>query len=153
NRPGGNVTGVTTLNADAQSKRFGLLHELLPTAAAVAFLVNPKSPSAEIQSREAHEPAPHLGFQLHLLHAPSESDIAAAFISLLRLRADALVIGTNPLLLQQSEQIAALSLRHAVPTISPYRAFAAAGGLMSYGTDIAAQVRIAGVYTGRILKG
>jgi putative tryptophan/tyrosine transport system substrate-binding protein len=152
-QPGGNLTGVTTLNTEVGPKRFELLHELLPTATAMAFLVNPTSPAAEILLREAQAAARTLGLQLHLLHAHSESDIDAAFTSLLQLRAGALVIGPDPIFNQQSEQFAVLALRHAVPTISPYREFAAAGGLMSYGTDTTDLLRVAGVYTGRILKG
>jgi putative ABC transport system substrate-binding protein len=153
NRPGGNVTGVTTLNTEVAPKRFELLHELLPTATAMAFLVNPKSPAAESQSRDARVVAQTLGLQLHLLYAGSESEIDTAFTSLRQPGAGALVIGFSPLFIAQSEQLAALALRHAVPAISPYREFAVAGGLMSYGTDVAHQVRIAGAYTGRILKG
>jgi putative tryptophan/tyrosine transport system substrate-binding protein len=152
-QPGGNLTGVTTLNTEVGPKRFELLHELLPTATATALLVNPTSPAAEDQLREAQAAARTLGLQLHLLHAHSESDIDKAFTSLPQWRAGALVIGPDPLFQQQSEQFAALALRHAMPTISPYREFAAAGGLMSYGTDVRDLFRVAGVYTGRILKG
>jgi putative ABC transport system substrate-binding protein len=152
-RPGGNLTGATTLNTEVGPKRFELLRELLPTATAMALLVNPTSPAAEDQLREAQAAARTLGVQLHLLHAHSESDIDTAFTSLPQLRAGALVIGPDPLFIQQSEQFAALALRHAMPTISPYREFAAAGGLMSYGTDARDLFRVAGVYTGRILKG
>jgi putative ABC transport system substrate-binding protein len=153
NRPGGNVTGVTTLNTEVGPKRFELLHELLPKATAVAFLLNPQSPAAGPQSRDAQAVTRKLGLELHLLHAGSEGEIDAAFTSLLRLRTGALVVGASPLLLQQSEQLATLALRDAVPTISPYREFTMAGGLMSYGTDVADQIRIAGAYAGRILKG
>jgi len=152
-QPGGNLTGATTLNTEVGPKRLELLHELLPTATAMALLVNPTSPAAEDQLREAQAAARTLGLQLHLLHAQSESDIDTAFTSLPQLRAGALVIGPDPIFNQQSEQFAALALRHAVPTISPYREFAARGGLMSYGTDARDLFRVAGVYTGRILKG
>jgi putative ABC transport system substrate-binding protein len=153
NRPGGNVTGVTTLNTEVGPKRFELLHDLLPTATTLALLFNPKSPQAEPRLRDAQAAARRLGLELRLLQAHSESDIDTAFTSLLQLRPGGLVIGPGPIFLEQSERLAALALRHAVPAISPYREFAAAGGLMSYGTDIKDQVRIAGAYTGRILKG
>jgi putative ABC transport system substrate-binding protein len=153
NRPGGNVTGVTTLNTEVGPKRFELLHELLPTATTMGFLVNQKSPAAESQSIDAQPVARTLGLQLHLLHASSEGEIGTAFTSLLQLRVRALVIGANPLFIEQSEQLAGLALSHAVPTISPYREFASAGGLISYGTDVGDQIRIAGLYAGRILKG
>jgi putative tryptophan/tyrosine transport system substrate-binding protein len=119
----------------------------------MALLVNPTSPATETLSRDSQAVAGTLGLQFHLLHARSESDIDAAFTSLLQLRVGALVIGPDPFFIQQSEQLAALALRHAVPTISPYRDFTAAGGLISYGTDGRDLFRVAGVYTGRILKG
>jgi putative ABC transport system substrate-binding protein len=154
NRPGGNLTGVTTLNFEVGPKRLELLHELLPKATAMALLVAPRSSAAaETQLRDAQAVARTLGLQLHLLKANSEGDIDTAFTSLLQLQAGGLVIGPSPLFVQQSERLAALALRHAVPTISPYREFAKAGGLMSYGTDVGDQLRIAGTYTGRILKG
>ncbi len=124
-RPGGNLTGVTTLNTEVGRKRFELLHELLPAATAIALLVNPTSPATETLSRDAQAVASTLALQLHLLHARSESDIDAAFTSLLQLRAGALVIGPDPFFIQQSEQLAALALRHGVPTISPYCDFTA----------------------------
>jgi putative tryptophan/tyrosine transport system substrate-binding protein len=152
NRPGGNVTGVTSLNTDVLPKRFELLHELLPTASAFALLVG-MGPGAGDQSRDAQAAARTLGLQLHLLPASSEGDLDTAFTRFRELRAAGLVMGNTPFFTQQSERLAALALRHAVPAIGPYREFAAAGGLMSYGTDFKDQMRIAGAYTGRILKG
>jgi putative ABC transport system substrate-binding protein len=153
NRPGGNLTGITTLNTEVASKRLEFLHELVPTAAIIALLVNPTNPSSEQQTRDLLAAARVLGVQLHVLHASSERDFDATFAALPELRAGGLVIVTDGLFVRRSEQLAALALRHAVPAIFEYREFAAAGGLISYGSSIADSNRLAGVYTGRILKG
>jgi putative ABC transport system substrate-binding protein len=153
NRPAGNLTGVSTLNAEVGPKRLQLLRELVPTADAMAFLVNPSSPGADILSREMPEAARTLGLRLHILHASSERDFDAVFASLARLGAGALLIGPDPFFNSRIEQLAELALRQAVPTTYQYREFAAAGGLMSYGGSITSGYRLMGVYTGRILKG
>ena len=154
NRPGGNLTGVTTLNVEVGPKRLELLHELVPTATVIALLVNPTNPTlAETQSRDLQAAARTLGLQLHVLHASTERDFDTVFATLVQLRAGALVIGTDAFFNSRSEQLAALALRHAVPAIYQYREFAAAGGLMSYGGSITDTYRQVGVYTGRILKG
>jgi len=153
NRPGGNLTGVTSLAAELGPKRVELLHELVPTATIIAALVNPANPNSEAASRDLQAAARSLGLQLHVLNASSERDFDAAFATLVQLRAGGLVILSEAFFNTRSEQLAALSVRHAVPTIYQYREFAAAGGLMSYGGGIADSYRIAGVYTGRILKG
>ena len=152
-RPGGNLTGVSLLNVELGSKRLELLHELVPTATIVAALFNPTNPNAETLSREVQAAARTLGLQLHVLHASTEGDFDMVFATLLKLNAGALVIGTDPFFNTRSEQLAALGIRHAVPTIYQYRAFAAAGGLMSYGSSFSEPFRQTGVYTGRILKG
>jgi putative ABC transport system substrate-binding protein len=153
NRPGGNLTGVTTLNVEVGPKRLVLLRELVPAATVVAFLVNPTSPTAEIISK-AHEAAARtLGLKLHVLHASTDPDFDAVFATLVQLRAGGLVITPDVFFGSRSEQLAALTLRHAVPTIYQFRQFVAAGGLMSYGGSAADSYRQAGVYTGRILKG
>jgi putative tryptophan/tyrosine transport system substrate-binding protein len=152
-RPGGNLTGVSLLNADLVAKRLELLHELVPTATVAAVLVNPTAPLAEILSKQTQAAAGTLGLQLHVLHASTERDFDMVFATLLKLNAGALVIGTDPFFNSRSEQLAALAIRHAVPTIYQYRAFAAAGGLMSYGGSFTEQFRQTGLYTGRILKG
>jgi len=153
-RPGGNVTGVTTLNVEVTPKRLELAHELLPTATIIAALVNPTNPNTEIELRGMHAAARALGLQLHVLHASSERDFAAVFAALPQLRAGVLVIsGTDTFLISRSEQLAALTIRHAVPTIFQFREFIAAGGLMSYGGSITDSYRQAGIYAGRILKG
>jgi putative ABC transport system substrate-binding protein len=153
NRPGGNVTGVVSLNAELAPKRLELLHETIPTATAVALLVNPTNGLAEGLVKDSHAASRTLGLQLHVLHASSESDFETAFANLAKLRAGALVIGPDPFFNSRSEQLAALALQHAVPSIYQYREFAAAGGLMSYGTDIRGGWSQAGTQTGRILKG
>src|SRR5439155_805973 len=134
-------------------KRLELLHELVPTATVVALLLNPTYPSAENQSRDLQAAARTLGLQLHVLHASSERDFDTVFATLAQMRAGALVIGNDPFFNSRSEQLATLSVRHAMPTIFQNREFATAGGLMSYGTNLADTYRQVGAYSGRILKG
>ena len=153
NRPGGNLTGVALLNVDIGSKRLELLHELVPAASVVALLSNPTNPNSERQSKDMQAAARSLGLQLHALHASTERDFDTVFARLVQLRAGALIIGADAFFINQSEQLGALALRHAVPAISFYREFVAAGGMMSYGGDLADSFRIMGVYSGRILKG
>ena len=152
-QPGGNVTGVTALFDEVGPKRLELLHELVPTAAITALLLNPTYPSAENQSRDLQAAARTLGLQLHVLHASSERDFDSVFATLAEMRAGALVIGNDPFFNSRSEQLAALSVRHALPAIFQNREFAAAGGLVSYGTNLADTYHQVGVFTGRILKG
>jgi putative tryptophan/tyrosine transport system substrate-binding protein len=152
-RPDGNLTGVTTLGAEVGPKRLELLHELVPTATSIAWLVNPAGPVAETQTRDMQAAARTLGLQLQVLHASTERDFETVFATAVEVRAGGLVISANAFFNSQSEQIAALALRHAVPTIYQFREFAAAGGLMTYGGSIRDQYRLVGVYTGRILKG
>jgi putative ABC transport system substrate-binding protein len=153
-RPGGNVTGVTTLNTELAPKRLELLRELIPTANIIALLVNPTSPFiAENISRDLQSAARTLGLQLHILNASTERDFDTVFASFVQLRAAALVIAPDAMFISRSEQLAALTLRHAVPAIAQFREFAAAGGLMSYGGNYTEAARQVGVYTGRILKG
>ena len=152
-RPGGNVTGVTSLNVEVGPKRLELLHELVPTANVIGLLVNPNNPNAQTLSRDMQAAARKLGLQLHVLDASNERDFDGVFGALLQLRAGALVIGTDAFLTSHSEQLAALALRHALPAIYQYPEFTAAGGLMSYGSSVTDSYRHSGVYTGRILKG
>ena len=152
-RPGGNITGVTSLNVEVRPKQLELLHELVPKAGIIGMLVNPNNPDAEIQSRDAQAAAGRLALQLDILRARTEGDFDAAFASSVQLRAGALVIGSDVLFFSRSRQLGALAFRHAIPAICPYREFAAAGGLMSYGTNIADLYRQVGAYTARILKG
>jgi putative ABC transport system substrate-binding protein len=153
-RPGGNITGVTSLNVEVLPKQLELLHELVPNATAIALLVNPASSArAESNAREAQVAARRLGLKLHVLHASSEPEFDAAFANAVQLRSEALVIGTDAFFFGRIRQLGTLAARHAIPAISPYREFAASGGLMSYGTNNSNQFRQVGVYTGRILKG
>jgi putative tryptophan/tyrosine transport system substrate-binding protein len=153
-QPGGNITGVTSLNAQVGPKRLELLHELVPTATVVGLLVNPTNPNeAEPTTKNLQAAARSLGLEMHVLHASAEGDFDAAFATLIQLRAGALAIGTDPLFTSRLEQLAALTVRHAVPSVYQFREFTAAGGLMSYGGSLTDTFRAVGVYTGRILKG
>jgi len=154
NRPGGNITGVTQRAEEVAPKRLEFLHELIPTARVMALLVNPTDPVlAEPQAREALSAARALGLELHILNASSERDFDAAFAKLIELRAGGLVIGGDAFFTSHSEQLAALAISHAVPAVYQWRQFAAAGGLMSYGSNITETHRLAGALAGRILKG
>jgi putative ABC transport system substrate-binding protein len=152
-RPGGNVTGVTQMNAEVSPKRLGLAHELVPTATTVAILVNPASPIAEPQVTALQAAARTLGLQLHVLHASTERDFDTVFATLAQQRAGPLVISADSFFNSRSKLLGERTLRHAVPAIYEDRAFAAAGGLMTYGGRTPDMYRIAGAYTGRILKG
>jgi putative ABC transport system substrate-binding protein len=153
NRPGGNVTGVVTLNMDTGQKRLELMHELLPAATTIGLLLNPTNAVAEIQSKDLQAAARTLGLQLRIANASTERDFDAAFATLSQGQVGGLVIGPDGFLVSQSEQLAALTVRYALPTIFQYRAFVTAGGLMSYGGSVTDSYRLSGVYTGRILKG
>jgi putative tryptophan/tyrosine transport system substrate-binding protein len=154
NRPGGNVTGVTNLNAEVAPKRVELLHELVPTASVIALLVDPTDPGlAEPVSRASQAAAHTLGLHLHVLNASTERDFDAVFANLIQLRAGGLVIGPSALFAARSEQLAALAVRHAVPAVFENREFVAAGGLVGYTGSLADAYRLAGVYVARILKG
>jgi putative ABC transport system substrate-binding protein len=153
NRPASNITGATTLNVEVGPKRLALLHEVVPTAGIIAFLADPTNPVAEAQSRDVTAAARTLGLQLHVLHASTERDFDTIFATLVQLHAGALVIDLDAFFRSRSEKLATLTLRHAVPAISGYREFVAAGGLMSYASSLAETVRQVGIYTGRILNG
>jgi len=153
-RPGGNVTGVANMNIQMTPKRLQLLHEAVPSAKVMALLVNPaNSTVAETQSREAFSVAPTLGVDLHVLHASTERDLDAVFANLIQSRAGGLVIAAEPLFSSLNKQFAELTVRHALPAITGGRDFAAAGGLLSYGADTRQAYRLAGIYTGQVLKG
>ena len=154
NRPGDNITGVTTLNVEVGPKRLELLQELLAAGATtIALLLNSNNPNYDFLLREAQAAARILGVHLRILHAISEHEIEAAIAGWAQSRAGPLVIGSDGYFSARSEQIGALVLRHAVPAISGWRSFVSAGGLMSYGNDSNEASRLVGVYTGRILKG
>ena len=136
-RPGGNVTGVTSLAVEVAQKRLELLHQLLPTARVMALLVNPAEPSiAKATANEVLVAARTMGLEVHVLNASSESDFDEVFAKLVQLKASALVLSGGPFFVSHREQLAELTFRHAVPAIFPYREFAAAGGLLTYGSDI-----------------
>jgi putative ABC transport system substrate-binding protein len=154
NRPSGNVTGVTILDVELGSKRLELLHELVPTATVIAALVNPNDPNrANINSSRLQTAARTLGLQLHVLRASSDRDFDSVFADMAQFRVGGLVISGDPFFNSRSEQLGALALRHAIPAIYQFRAFAAAGGLIGYGASLVESYRLVGVYAGRILKG
>jgi putative ABC transport system substrate-binding protein len=153
NRPGGNLTGVVSLNVELEPKRLELLREVAPDAKLIGLLLNPTSPNAETQSRDLQLAAGILGLQLHVLNVSSERDFDQAFATLAQLRAGALIVASDPFFTTRSEQLVALELRYSIPAIHSYRQYAVAGGLMSYGGSLADSYRLPGVYTGRILKG
>jgi putative ABC transport system substrate-binding protein len=153
-RPGGNITGVTQLSTGLAPKQLEVLHEMLPTTRVMALLVNPTNPAnAEVEIREALSAAHTLGLELPVLNASAETEFDGIFPRITKLRAGGLVISADALFSSRSEQLAALALRHTMPAIYKGREFAAAGGLMSYGTSITDSYRLAGVYAGRVLKG
>ena len=154
NRPGGNVTGVTTLNVEVAPKRLELARELIPGTSTVAVLINRTNPETETELRIMQTAASALGLQLHVLDASTEHDFDTIFAALHQTPARVLVIaGADPFLISRSEQLAELTVRHAVPAIFQFREFVAAGGLISYGGSVTDAYRQAGIYAGRILKG
>ena len=152
-RPGGNLTGVTFMNAELMPKRLELLSELVPQAGVIALLVNPNNSNADPTIRDVQEAARAKGVQLRVLRASTESEIDAAFATLVQVQAGALVLGADPFFGQRRDQLVALAARHAVPAIADWRGFPAAGGLISYGTSFTDSVRQVGMYAGKILKG
>jgi putative ABC transport system substrate-binding protein len=153
NRPGANITGVYHFATGLEAKRLGLLHEMVPKAATIAVLVNPNYSDAEDQLRDVQGAAARLGVQLVIVRANAESDFDAAFSTVVQQRSGALLVCASPFFNTRREQLVVLAARHALPTIYEWRDFAAAGGLMSYGTSLANAYRQAGIYAGRILKG
>ena len=153
NRPGGNATGVYFFLADLGSKQVGLLRELLPAAARVGLLVNPTSPLTEPTTKDVTAAASAIGLKIDIVPARDSREIEAAFATLVRDRADALLVGPDGFLLSRRLQIATLAARHAIPTVYNVREYPEAGGLMSYGTSQAEAYHQVGVYTGKVLKG
>jgi putative ABC transport system substrate-binding protein len=153
NRPGGNVTGINSMNVELEAKRLGLLHELLPSATRFAVLVNPTNPTAQSVTRNAQAAAATIGLHIEVLTASNNRDIDMAFASLVEKQADALLVSTSVLFESRRPQFVALAAYHRVPAIYWQREFAEAGGLMSYGSDLSDQARQVGIYTGRILNG
>lgn len=153
NRPGGNVTGVSTVFSSVVAKQLETLHEMLPKATLIGCLVNPKNPNAGTGTREAQDAARTLRLRLQFVNAGTEPEIDVAFAALVQGRVDGLVVVTDPFFNSRSHQLAALAARYAMPAIYPYREFAAAGGLISYGSNLTEPWYLAGGYAGRILKG
>ena len=153
-RPGGNVTGVSSLNLEVGPKRLEAMHELVPSGTVISLLVNPSNPvNAEAEARDLQAAARTLGRQLRVLQASTDHDIERVLSTLSQERPAGLVIGPDSFLQSRTAQLAALTVQHAIPTITPYREFAMAGGLMSYGGDVSESWHAAGIYVGRILKG
>jgi putative ABC transport system substrate-binding protein len=153
NRPGANITGVTTIAVELGQKRLGFLRDLLPKATAIGFLMNPNSPNAAFDLPDLQAAARGLGLELIAVNARDEREIDTAFSDLMQQRAAALVVQPEPFLFSRRHQLVALAARYALPAIYFEREFPAAGGLMSYGPDFREVNRQAGVYAGRILKG
>ena len=153
NRPSGNITGIYVLNVAVTGKRLELLRETVPTARVIGYLANPKSAATAPETKELREAARALGVELRVLNAANESEIDTAFATLAKERSVPLVVSSDNLFTDRPVRLAVLAARHAIPAICPYREFAAAGGLMSYGTDLADAYRVVGAYAGRILKG
>ena len=153
NRPGGNLTGITFFATQLESKRLGLLHELVPRATLIAVLVNPRSPASSEQVNDVTEAARALGLQVRILQASSELDLNGVFEACAELRAGALLVAADPLFYTHHEQLTALAERHAIPAIYESRNYVVSGGLASYGANIAEGYRIAGLFTGKILRG
>jgi putative ABC transport system substrate-binding protein len=153
NRPGGNVTGVSQFSTELEGKRLGLLHELIPNAGVIAMLVNPTFQGTESITNDMQIAAHALGLKLKVLHASSEIDFETAIASLVKQGAEALVVASDPFFFSRRDQLVTVVAHYAVPAIYQFRAFAAAGGLMSYGTNLDDAYRQVGIYVGRILKG
>src|SRR5262245_33111 len=152
-RPGGNATGISFLINELTAKQFELLHEMVPVAKLIGFLANPTNPNTESDTRNVRAAADSLGLLLHVLNAGRDHDIDVAFGALAERRADALLVSTDPYFQIRADQIAALAARHSVPTMYSFRENVTAGGLMSYAPSLTDVNHLAGVYTGRILRG
>jgi len=153
NRPGGTMTGITFIGAELAAKGLGLLRELMPNATTIAVLVNPDNPNGGPQVQQVQQASRALGLQLHVLTARTEVEFETVFVSFAQQHADALVVAIDPFLINHRNQLVALAARHSVPTVFSLREFVTAGGLLSYGTDIADAYRQIGVYVARILRG
>jgi putative ABC transport system substrate-binding protein len=154
NRPGGNITGVFNVNTAVMGKRLQLLHESVPAARIIAYLANPKNAvTTPVEMEELRAAARALGVELRVLNAANESEIDTAFATVAKEHSVPLVVSTDNLFTDRPVRLVMLAARHAIPTMYPYRYFAAAGGLMSYGSDLADAYRQVGIYAGRILKG
>ena len=153
NRPSGNATGINLLTETMEPKRLGILRELLPRAATIAVLVNPRFPPAEMQSKQIDEAARTVGMQAHLFRASTDSELEAAFQSIVKQQIPALIVATDPVFITRRGELVDLATRCKLPTLYGFRDVAIAGGLMSYGVNLADMYRQQGLYAGRVLKG
>jgi putative ABC transport system substrate-binding protein len=153
NRPGGNATGINILTATMEAKRLGLLHEIVPKAAIVGLVVNPNYVQATAQVRQIEDAAHAIGLQIYVLRVSNDEDIDIAFKTIVQQRIAALIVAADPFIDTRREKIISLSAHHAVPTMYQFREHAAAGGLMSYGIDLADVYRQVGIYAARVLNG
>jgi len=152
-RPGGNVTGVTQMNAEVAPKRVELAHELVPHGSVFGLLINPANPLAETVTRDSHAAALKFGVQLNVQHASTDAELDKAFTAFREMHVGAVVIGTDTFFNNRVKQLAALAIRNSMPAVYDYHQFVAAGGLASYGGSVVDSYRLAGGYVGRILKG
>jgi putative tryptophan/tyrosine transport system substrate-binding protein len=153
NRPGGNVTGVSFFTIALGAKRLELLHELVPTATVFAMILNPKSPNADVQLKDAQAAAQAIGQQIHIFNASTENEIDTAFADVAKQKFDALLVGTDPFFTSQRDRLVALAARNRIPAVYSVRDYAQAGGLMSYGASLTDAYHQAALYAGKILKG
>ena len=155
NEPGSNITGITQTNLEVSPKRLELLHEIMPAARLVVLVVNPRNPTvSEASANQMQAAARTLGLDLRVINASNDDEVEAAFAKAVQMRASAVVMSAgDPFFTSQARPLAALAVRYAMPAVGPGRDFAAAGGLVAYGADINDAYRLAGSYTGRILKG
>jgi putative ABC transport system substrate-binding protein len=153
NRPGGNLTGFNNFSGELGAKGLALLHELLPGIQMIGVLENPTNPASELTTKDVTAAAAVLGLKVHILKAETDSEIDAAFASLVQARAGALFVSGDLLFNNRIEQLVALAARHAIPTMYLFREFVVAGGLISYGANLSGTYRQIGLYVGRILKG
>jgi ABC-type uncharacterized transport system substrate-binding protein len=153
NRPGGNVTGVSLLTTGLTAKRLEILHEVVPRASVIGALLNPSGVGAEAQSGIVQDAGRTIGQEVRILYASSERDFEAVFATIVQTRIDALIVGADPFFSSKRDQLIALTARHRIPAIYEWREYVQAGGLMSYGSNLADGYRQVGIYAGRILKG
>lgn len=153
NRPGGNTTGVFNFNPTLEPKRLALLHELIPQATTIGVLVNPNYPPAASQLKGVEEAARTIGMVTVALPASNDGDIEIAFETAIQRNIRVLAVASDPFFNTRSEKLVALAMRHAVPTVYPFREYVAVGGLMSYGVDLSEMYRQVGIYTGQVVKG
>jgi putative tryptophan/tyrosine transport system substrate-binding protein len=153
NRPAGNITGITFFSTQMESKRLGLLHELIPHAKLIAVLINPSQPAAAAQGDEVAAAARALGLRVFIVYASSQGELNSAVVACVQMGAEGLVVTADALFFNRQKEIVALAARHAIPAIYEWRDFVLAGGLASYGSSITDALHQAGIYTGKILGG